>query len=319
MLVLLVGLLWSAQQPVWATPRWLPSTPALVNTCTEPLLQPLQPSEEMWVALADGERQWYTFRYEGDDLPITIRMTVLPAHSADFKVLTPAQFQRWTQGEPLEAVGAGTEPAQFYQDLYWSGSFVQSGIYYVLVESNGHGLSTYQLTLRGEQIVFPLPRFPIIGQAESCTTEPLAATLLPPSPLPTPAPAASISSPESPLPPIGKPMTIAAGELHWYAFRDEGDESTIQIRADATPDLCLTFQVWTPTELHQWQQGMEVRPVGQGTANATLKADLFWTGSFVKSGTYYVVVRRNPAHAGPCTYTLTVTGNDVSFVLPPTP
>ncbi|MCB0086583.1 MAG: hypothetical protein KDE54_01615, partial [Caldilineaceae bacterium] len=75
----------------------------------------------------------------------------------------------------------------------------------------------------------------------------------------------------------------------------------------------LTFQVLTPDELRLWQEGLSYDPVGRGTENADLNADLFWTGSFVKGGTYYVVVEPSGLNAGPTTYSLTVTGEDVSF------
>ncbi|MEZ4620690.1 MAG: hypothetical protein R2867_34985 [Caldilineaceae bacterium] len=58
------------------------------------------------------------------------------------------------------------------------------------------------------------------------------------------------------------------------------------------------------------------QPIGQGTANELLKADLFWTGSFVKSGIYYVVVQRDPIAEGVCSYQLRVTGEDVSLIQP---
>lgn len=280
--------------------------------------QPLLPGDA-WIALASGERHWYAFRDEGDSTTIAVRMSVLPEHSAAFRVLTPDQFQHWEQGEKVEAVGAGTEPELFYHDLYWTGSFVQSGTYYVLVESTGQGLSNYKLTIRGDQISFPLQRFPIIGQVPACPTDNSELTSAPTAGQTDPA-LSVVSSPEEPLPPIGKPLAIGDGEVHWYAFRDEGDEASIQISANATPDVCLAFQIWTPEQLQRWRQGAEFRPVGQGTANPTLKVDLFWTGSFVKSGIYYVVVRRNSAVvSNTCIYTLMVTGDDVSLVMLPAP
>jgi hypothetical protein len=133
---------------------------------------------------------------------------------------------------------------------------------------------------------------------------------------PTVVPALPNSSSENPLPPTGKTMAIAVDERHWYAFRDEGDAASIEVTADATPDDCLTFQVWTPDQLRLWQLGERFRAVGEGTANPILKADLFWTGSFVKSGLYYVVVARTPTARHPCSYKLWVTGEDISLVIP---
>lgn len=287
---------------------------------------------DAWIALAAGDQQWYAFRDEGDDTPISVRMTVVPADGASFMILTPAQAKRWVGGETDAAVGRGTPLAAVNDDLYWTGSFVQSGTYYVLVKSNNQDLSNYKLTINGKRVSYPLlsftrPNFLPPATENHCpgapaggapaipaTTRPADATLSS-----TTQPGATgiiTSSPENPLPPIGQNLEIVGDERHWYAFRDEGDEASIRISADATPDNCLAFQLWTTEQLRLWRLNETFRPVGEGTPNVPLKADLFWSGSFVKSGVYYVVVERNQAVAGVCTYALTVTGDDVSLVNP---
>lgn len=284
--------------------------------------RPLFPTDS-WLTLADEARHWYAFRDEGDGAPIVVRLTVIPEEAANFAVFTPAAVQAWQRGEPLVAVGEGNPLTLSPNDRYWTGSFVQSGTYYVLVQSRGTGSSSYRLTIDGRDVSFPILSFKKAAMSNGLMTNqyPLGGTpptALPSTPTAEPTAAPTLSSPEKPLPPIGKAITITIGETHWYAFRDEGDAAMIQVSADATPDQCLTFQVWAPEQFARWQQGEEVKPVGQGTVNPTLKADLFWTGSFVKSGIYYVVVKPNPAAAGPCTYKLLVLGDDVSLVLPAT-
>ncbi len=275
---------------------------------------------DSWVALADGQHHWYAFRDEGDGTAITIRLTVLPTEGAIFTVFTAEQAKQWTLDQTVAAVGAGTPLALFRNDLYWTGNFVQSGTYYVLVTSQDRGPSNYKLTISGQGISFPRLSFaqpisPLVGPQP-----PLPPSMPPSMPptLPTPSPTmtapAAPSGPDNPLPPIGKATAIGVDEVHWYAFRDEGDEASIQVRADATPADCLAFQVWTPEELRLWQLGEEFRPVGQGTANLTLNADLFWTGSFIKAATYYVVVERNPTVTKACSYQLTVLGDNVSLL-----
>lgn len=276
------------------------------------------------MTLAAGASHWYAFRDEGDSAPIVVRMTVIPEGQANFAVVTAAAVQQWRRGEPLVAVGEGSPLALFPGDLYWTGSFVQSGTYYVLVRGRGQETSSYRLTINGRDVSFPMLSFGQPGVAGARPTNGYPISSIPPATSPVtattvPMAAAALSSAENPLPPVGKLMTITAGETQWYAFHDEGDAAMIQVSADATPDQCLTFQVWTPDQFVRWQQGEEFRPVGQGTANPNLKADLFWTGSFVKSGIYYVVVRRNPAIANSCTYKLVVLGDDVSLVMPTTP
>jgi len=282
---------------------------------------PLFPNDS-WAALKNGEQQWYAFRDEGDGTPIVVRMTVLPEQGATFRVITAEGVRTWERSGELQPIGAGSVLDLFPNDYYWTGSFVQSGTYYVLIESQGRRQSNYKLSIMGKGVSFPLLSF----------SQPHTPTLIPPNGYPignrltvasqptqtaslAPLPDQPNSSPENPLPPIGKPEYIASGETQWYGFRDEGDESTIQVNADATPDHCLAFELWTPEQLRLWQLGSAFIPVGQGTANPTLNADLFWAGGFVKSGIYYVVVRRNPAVSGTCTYRLQVTGDDVSLLL----
>ncbi|MCE7987952.1 MAG: hypothetical protein DYG89_42855 [Caldilinea sp. CFX5] len=304
---------------------WFWGNQALL-AATDPGADPARPlfPTGAWQTLPAGASHWYAFRDEGDGAPIVVRLTVIPEGRATFAVITPSALQQWRLGEPLVPVGEGSPLAILPGERYWTGSFVQSGTYYVLVQSHGAGSSSYRLTIDGRDVSFPILSF-----TQSAITSPQTTNHYPlrntdPAPLPSTTTAEqtatpSLSSAEKPLPPVGKPMTITVGETHWYAFRDEGDAAMIQVRADAIPAQCLTFQVWTPEQFTRWQQGEEVKPVGQGTANPTLKADLFWTGSFVKSGIYYVVVKHNPAATGPCTYKLLVLGDDVSLVMPTTP
>ncbi len=306
--------------------------------CPENALATWLTPVDAWIALAAGEQQWYAFRDEGDDTPISVRMTVVPANGASFMILTPDQATGWVRGETDTAVGRGTPLAAMNDDLYWTGSFVQSGTYYVLVKSNNLGLSNYKLMINGKRVSSPLLSFtrpsflpPLVDNncataapADPVTalmpiTRPVDATPGPPNAGTVPpfeATPVITSSPENPLPPIGQSLKLTADTRHWYAFRDEGDESSIRISADATPDNCLTFQLWTTEQLRLWRLNETFRPVGQGTPNTLLKADLFWSGSFVKSGVYYVVVERDQAVPGVCTYALTVTGDDVSLVNP---
>lgn len=304
---------------------WLWSNQPLL-AATDPGADPTRPLFPTgdWQSLVEGGTHWYAFRDEGDGAPIVVRMTIAPAGEATFAVVTPSAMQQWQRGESLVAVGEGSPLPFMPNDHYWTGSFVQSGTYYVQVQGRGAGRSSYRLTIDGRDVSFPILSFTQPGKTNGQMRNhyplggtPTTSQAAMPTPESTSVPA--FSSPEKPLPPSGKPMTITVGETHWYAFRDEGDAAMIQVRADATPDQCLTFQVWPPEQFTRWQQGEDVVPVGEGTANPTLKADLFWTGSFVKSGVYYVVVKPNPTTTAPCAYSLLVLGDDVSLVLPTTP
>ncbi|MEM7130917.1 MAG: hypothetical protein AAF702_31640 [Chloroflexota bacterium] len=118
---------------------------------------------------------------------------------------------------------------------------------------------------------------------------------------------------DAPLAPVGEPREINPGEVHWYRFRDEGDDSTIRAALDAIPDNGIDFEVWTPDQLRKWQIDEEFDPVGQGTENKAVNIDRYWSGSFVRSGQYYIIVRHSGLSAGPVSYSLLVSGDDVSY------
>lgn len=346
---------WNIQPVAAATCRELGS-----NVPTSPFT-PI----DAWIVLPNGADHWYAFRDEGDGTDIMVRMSIAPAaykagapaNGIRFRLFTAAEMLALQRGDRVDAVGAGSPLPALNGDLYWTGNFVQSGIYYVLVENNLpstdlhsetntadgaaiHAVDdavTYMLSIQGARVSFPLLSFtkplpPVVGSNANCAAAPLPTQTFPTTPLPTaplptapplptmtPMPTPVPSSPQAPLPAIGRLFAIGSGETHWYAFRDEGDDGTIEISAENSPDHCITFALWTPEQLSLWQRNLPFTPVGQGTANETLRADLYWTGSFVKSGIYYVVVEHNAAAAGPCTYQLRITGDDVSLAPPVLP
>jgi len=260
-----------------------------------------------WVSIAPGQDHWYAFRDEGDRESIEITLNVQPEDRASFKVVTQDDLRRWADGEKLVGVGAGTKNASMNDKLFWTGSFVKGDTYYVLVEGDNFIPSTYQLTISGKDVSFPTLAEPMMTQ--DVMTGELGLTV-------EPAPAAAVAqgmSPEMALAPIGKYVQIMPGQTQWYAFRDEGDQSQISIKVDAIPDSGVTFEVWTPEQLRKWALGEKFDPVGAGTENEALKADLFWSGSFVKGDTYYVVVEHSGLTNAPATYSLTVQGDDVSY------
>lgn len=109
----------------------------------------------------------------------------------------------------------------------------------------------------------------------------------------------------------GQWHVLPAGEQAWYPFQYSGDGSQIEVRM-ATPNGG-GFEVWTPQEYAQYQSGEAVTPIGRGSANELLGGDLYWTGNFNESGTYYVI-----ATAGntPMDYSLTIKGSGVILPQP---
>ncbi len=293
---------------------------ACITTSTNSPTTPYTPIDD-WIPLQATEQHWYAFRDEGDDTAVTVRLKAEPANRVNFRLFTATQIVDYIRGKRVTGVGASAAEPALGGDAHWTGSFVQSGIYYILVQSDRLNERThttgysYRITVSGEKVSFPLLSFtqptPPTADQIRCTHGDLQTS----PPTINPVPQALASSPEEPLAAVGRFVAIAPDARHWYAFRDEGDDAAIEIAADAIPADCLTFELWTPAQLGLWQRGEPFQPVGRGTPNALLKADLFWTGSFVKSGTYYVVVELNPAFQGRCTYQLHVTGRDVSLIV----
>jgi hypothetical protein len=110
---------------------------------------------------------------------------------------------------------------------------------------------------------------------------------------------------------------IAPGEMQWLSFRSEGEGDNILVTLDAALDDNgiggLTFKIFTPQNLREWMDGLEVNPVGRGSEQEVLDADLVWQGNFVNPGTYYIIVENQGST--PNSYLLQATGDDIWFDL----
>jgi hypothetical protein len=104
---------------------------------------------------------------------------------------------------------------------------------------------------------------------------------------------------------------IRPGETHWYVFHDEGDGERIEIEMFVEPENGAQFEVLTPDQLKLWQDGLKYEPIGRGTENEAIKADLNWAGNFLKAADYYVLVKNRTAEVSG--YRIAIHGKDVSF------
>lgn len=284
---------------------------------------PLAPRSE-WLTLADNAKHWYAFKEDGDQEDVFVRMDVEPADRAIFEVWTSEQLRQWRNGEKFEPVGAGTENQHLNDDLYWTGNFVASDTYYVVVTSRNFGPADYHLTINGKNVSFPsttqtalTAEAAMMSDSPTMEADATAATLdetevMEESAALTVEPALGTHAGVARAP-VGETVQIQAGETQWYKFRDEGDQATIEAALDADPNIGVVFEVWTPEQLRLWQNGDEFDPVGAGTENTALDIDRFWSGSFVRSGNYYLVVRHSGLIDGPVEYSLMVSGDDVSY------
>ena len=274
-----------------------------------------------WEPLAAGESQVVSFEYLGDGSQIEIRMYVDAVDNAAFSVWTPEQLRQLAAGEEVEPVGRGSVDPFTGCCLIWSGNFDQGGTYQVALAGVGSGTAYYQLEITGDGVW--------ILESESGASEPEGAVAPDVAPETTEAVEAAGgvtggTGPDDALTISDEFVSLHAGETLWYSFQYVGhleyetvDEeevafwagSEIQVWLDAEPDESVTFSIWTEEQIKQWAAGEEVEPVGRGTANEYEAGDLFWAGSFVAPGEYYVVVENgSPADAS---FQLGITSGDV--------
>lgn len=133
----------------------------------------------------------------------------------------------------------------------------------------------------------------------------------------TAAATASGSGPDDALVPSGEWQPLAADDSLWYAFAYEGDGSQIQVQLDVVPDAGASFAVWTPAEVQRWRAGLELTPIGRGSADPSAPGALLWSGNFHEAGTYYAVVEHTGSQPGTVYYLLTVSGDGVSLAASP--
>jgi hypothetical protein len=315
-------------------------SPALVQADTPGGTGPddaLAPSGE-WTPLTKGEKHWYAFEYRGhqemrpvedeedaeEAVWVSSRIQILldsePDRGVAFSVWTPENIRLWALGEEVEPVGRGGEDEYAPGDLCWCGTFEEPGTYYVVVEHTGQGPDTpyYTLDIRGNDVSFSAPvAMPAKAAEPAAEGEELAMAEIQ---------AGAGTGPDNALAPSDEWISIAAGDVFWFAFQYRGhhvyeeneDEeevaiwvaSPVEIWLDAEPDQDVAFSIWNKDQVRAWAQGEEIEPVGRGTENENESGDLFWAGSLGNPGRYYVVVEHQGTASG--AFTLSISGEDVT-------
>ena len=243
---------------------------------------------EGWMAIQSGESHWYTFRDEGDNGQIVVEMDV--EGSANFAVYTPAEVTDWQNGGELDSIGIGTSNDNVSADLLWSGNFNQSGDYYVVVSQGASGSSDYQLRISGADVWFPVPA------AEMSASTPV---------MESESAADSTSAPAS-----TDPNALLPGAEIVVSFDYDGKAGQILASLESDPDSAITFSVWTPNQWQLRSQGQDVEPIGRGSADDFVAGDLSWSGNFVESGRYYLILTNGSSQSA--NYTLSISGDGVS-------
>ena len=127
---------------------------------------------------------------------------------------------------------------------------------------------------------------------------------------------------------------LDSGDRHWYALEytghhefeeavDEDEEdkaiwisSNIDVRMDVEPDGGAAFRIVTPEQVAAWVAGEDLESCGCGTENDYVAADLNWSGGFGEAGTYYLLVDYTGDGADPVFYSLSISGQDVTYQAP---
>lgn len=238
-----------------------------------------------WTPISGKSSHWYVFRDEGDGTPISVRMKAVG--DVSFAVYTPDNLRT--------PVGRGTPNASMKNDLFWTGSFLSSGNYYVVVHNNSTKEGDYLLNIWGSKVSFPTAS----QAAPSPQTTGGKATSAAASP------AASTSGQIAAI--DGQWRELRKGDVHTYAFQYNGHGGQVTLRMIDHPFGTAGFEVWTPAEWNAHTQ-----PIGVGSPDSYVGQDsLVWSGHFNAPGTYYVVVRHS-GQADMADYLLTVSGAGVS-------
>jgi hypothetical protein len=122
-------------------------------------------------------------------------------------------------------------------------------------------------------------------------------------------------------------VSIEPGAEVWYVFKydfdqmDEAGPSQALVRLESNVEDSVSFKVWTPNDVHSWQDGLtefqDFQPTGVGsklsndTGRDAHDKVLVWATGSEASETFYVIVKNERDTAS--YYQLTVRGDDVSF------
>jgi hypothetical protein len=254
--------------------------------------------------LQPGGVMWYGFQYAGDQSQIQVILNAGGQSGLSFGVWTPDLIKQYEAGNAVNPIGLGSPNADVAgADLFWTGNFDQPATYFFKVENDAMSPIGYTLSVNGSGVWAPA------GATAMAAPDTTGASLAPMAPSAV-AVAAPGASSETALPANGSSTTLNPGASAWFGFNYAGDQSQIQAILNAQGQTGLSFGVWTPDLIKQYEAGQAVSPIGMGSPNADVAgADLFWTGNFDLAAKYFVLVTNNGTT--PITFALQVLGSGV--------
>jgi len=290
---------------------------------------PMSPAGE-WVELPVGAWHFYGFHEEGDGEDISVNMQMVPHYGTMFEIWSKEEVKKWADEVKFEPIGAGTfscdcKPEDEVGKMNWLGEFTASGDYFVVVKHKSGPASHYKLTVSGKEVSFP---FKVSAPVEAA---PVSAPAVPAAAPVTEPVLAAGDTPATALSPTGDWVELPAGGETWYKFNYVADRG---VKGDADPPMIKVimyvdkpvdnarFDVWTQEEVNRLlaegedilgQDTSKGHCIGCGSENEFEKGDYSWSGSFLKSGVYYVRVQHTPCRCAPAYYQLLVSGKTVSY------
>jgi hypothetical protein len=259
----------------------------------------LAPTTE-WMQIQSGEYVWYAFNYDFDESydPIEIRMYTEPEDGAILTIRTAEQAQKWREDGTHEHTGCctvqkygGDEETKY---AVWAGKLDSSGTYYMVVEhaKNLTEPVSYRFEFaKAEGVSMPGELY------EPVTAAPLAEPMTEP---PMVEEALMIegaeSGPDFAMMPTSEWIALEQGQLHWYAFDYDFDESfaAIEIHMYSEPEDSAILTIRTEEQAQKWREDGTNEHTGCCTVQ-DLGGDedtkyAVWAGKLESSGRYYMVV-----------------------------
>jgi len=285
--------------------------------------------------LAAGANQLFRFDYslntDGTRPTTTIRMVNGTKSGVNFEVWSPDRLNNLATASSdtpatdpsIQPVGRGTPQtincdtgeldgsgSCQSSDLIWTGTFGQSGPYFVRIVNTNNQQAKYQLQIQGSGVSLQPSQ-----QTASTTTgrTPAAAPPL----------AATINDPNKAVALDAQQHALPANGATWYRFdyaiNADDTRPTTTIRMINGTTSGVTFEIWSADRLNNLankpadmpNNDPSIQPIGRGTpqtincdtgeldgSGSCQSPDLIWSGTFGTSGTYYVHVINTANNTG---------------------
>ena len=263
---------------------------------------------------------------EDEDSAVEVELEMGTEGSVIFNVFTIAQAQEWTSGQEVEPMGTGSPIDEDTKTrLRWRSSAASDEIFFIIVRNERPEASYYELTITGNGVAYPAgialdaaapaPTAAEATEAEAAPTADAANTAATVTESVATEPA-STSGPRIVGTPTGEWLTIGPRQFDGYQVLyqfSEGEESFLYAELEMTEVGAVEFYILNDALLNDWRNGVEIDPLGSGTAIDDDELVIAWANRSAGAETFYIAVRN--MRDVPTDYKLTVSGNGITFPL----